>query len=825
MSSDLKKSNIYSAIRWYRAFRLIDSLENIFNFLAVVSFIVFAYFFLFNGNVERNFLPRVFGFFLIFLSLTVLAKIKISFFKNKLSKPGLRSSLSQAAVDPERINVYDFFCLEAARAFYHVRNTNDVLSNLVNDNSELKFIFNRLLLHLDALKDKLKEGAEDDINQLLVDSLRVAQRRDKKRVEAGDVLIALADRNKVLYDILFDAEIKLEDFENVVLWLETIKERYEESKKFGEWDNMIKKGTLAREWTSGYTITLDRFSNDLDQAIRLQGCPEIVGHSKEVEAVERILARREINNCLLVGDPEVGKNSVVLALTRKSYLGKSLPEINFKRVVQLDMPALVSGTSGTEQAEAILDRIFQETISAGNVILVIDNFHDFIGVQKKPGLLDISGVISPYLPMPEFQIIALTDYVGLHEKLEEKPGIISLFEKVEVSEISDQETYSIVQDLVFYHEKKQKIFISFLAIKKIIDLAGNYFNTPFPKSATDLLDEVVTFSSLKKIKVVLPEHVVTIVSEKTEIPLGDIQEKEKSVLLNLEQLLHQRIINQEEGVKEVAAALRRSRAEITSRKKPMGTFLFLGPTGVGKTETAKALAEIYFGSEEKMIRLDMSEFQAVTDVPRLIGETGSEGLLTTPVRENPFSLILLDEIEKAHPNILNLFLQVLDEGHLTDGLGRKVDFKHSIIIATSNAGYQIILQAIKENADWSGVKEKILNYLFEKGTFRPEFINRFDAMVVFKPLSQENLLAISDLMLKKIYNNLKEKGIEFIITPELKSKIVELGYDPTFGAREMKRIIQDKVENVLASGILSGEIKRKDKIEINSQEFTLKVHR
>jgi ATP-dependent Clp protease ATP-binding subunit ClpA len=249
--------------------------------------------------------------------------------------------------------------------------------------------------------------------------------------------------------------------------------------------------------------------------------------------------------------------------------------------------------------------------------------------------------------------------------------------------------------------------------------------------------------------------------------------------------------------------------------------LFLGPTGVGKTETSKVLAEIYFGSESKMIRLDMSEFQSVSDIFRLIGSKNQEGLLTTPVRENPFSLILLDEIEKAHFNILNLFLQVLDEGHLTNGLGRKVDFKNTIIIATSNAGYKIILEAIKRKIEWSKIKKELLEYLFEKGIFRPEFINRFDAVVVFKPLTKENLLDIAELQLQKLKKKLAEKNIEFLITEALKERIVELGYNPIFGAREMKRVIQEKIGNVLSQALLLKEIRGGEKIEIEPLTFQI----
>jgi ATP-dependent Clp protease ATP-binding subunit ClpA len=256
----------------------------------------------------------------------------------------------------------------------------------------------------------------------------------------------------------------------------------------------------------------------------------------------------------------------------------------------------------------------------------------------------------------------------------------------------------------------------------------------------------------------------------------------------------------------------------------MGSFLFLGPTGVGKTETAKALAEIYFGSEEKMIRLDMSEFQNLSDIPRILGEPGEEGLLTTPVRERPFSLILLDEFEKAHPKILNLFLQVFDEGYLTDGMGRKVNFKNTIIIATSNAGAEIIWQKLRETQKLEIIKEDLLSYLIQNKIFNPELLNRFDGVIIFRPLTKENLLKIAELLLKKIQKQLKEKEIDFVITEPLKEKIVELSYDPKFGAREMQRVIQEKVGNVLAGAILSGRIKRGMRIEIDPQNFEIKIN-
>jgi ATP-dependent Clp protease ATP-binding subunit ClpC len=403
---------------------------------------------------------------------------------------------------------------------------------------------------------------------------------------------------------------------------------------------------------------------------------------------------------------------------------------------------------------------------------------------------------------------------------------LNQFEKVEVSEVSERETIQILENFLPYYEKKYKVFITYPALRDLVKYADRYITeSPFPKKAIDLLDETVVYvSSFTTSKLVLPEHVARIVSDKTQIPVGEIELKERETLLNLEKLIHQRIIDQEEAVKEISTALRRARADITVRKGPMGAFLFLGPTGVGKTETSKALAEIYFKSEEAMIRIDMSEFSDIKDIPRLIGSIDQEGILVSKVRERPFSLILLDEFEKAHPNVLNLFLPVFDEGFLTDGLGRKVNFKNTMLIATSNAGYQVILDALKEKTEWSKVKEKLLDFLFKNAIFRPELINRFDAVIVFKPLTKENLLDIAELLLKSLKKNLAQKDIEFEITEPLKEKIVELSYSPVFGAREMRRVIQEKIENLLAQAILLGKIKRGDKVQIAPEKFELIIN-
>jgi len=831
---NLKEAAIFQAVKWHPVFRFARVLKKLFLILFIFTFFAFLFGFL-TESFSQNLNSNLFSLSIIFLVFGLGCWIKETFLNSKLKKPKLKIKLGEALLEPEKYNLAEFLSFEVAKAIWKSKNNSTWLFyNLLAENPHLNFIFSRALLSLKEIKKVLKDYSPPTtvpafgwapLEAVIFESLKTAQKKGNLRVEVEDMMGALAKHDLIFKKILINSNLKVEDIENLTWWLEDLEEKIAESKKFWEWKNLIKRGTLAKEWTAGYTITLDRYSIDISEIVKRRGFPEIIGHQKEIEAMERILSRREINNVLIIGDPGSGRKSMIEALAIKSVLGESLPEVNFKRVLQLDLPSLLAQTESHEEVESILDTIFRETISAGNIILVIDEFHNFIGGVTRPGVIDISGVISSYLPLPQFQIVALTTFEGLHKQIEQNPSVLSLFEKVVVSEILERETLMLLENLALILEYKYKKFISYPALRNIINYCSKYLPAkPFPEKAMDLLDEVMVYLAQTKDNVLLSKHVAKIVTEKTQIPVGEIEIRERKILLNLEALIHQRIINQEEAVKEVSAASRRARAEVTIRNGPIGCFLFLGPTGVGKTETSKALTEIYFGSEKRMIRLDMSEFQAIADIPRLIGSPGEEGFLTTEVRERPFSSILLDEIEKAHPNILNLFLQVLDEGYLTDGLGRKVNFKNSIIIATSNAGYQIILEAIKQEAEWSGVKERLLNYLFEKGIFRPEFINRFDAVIVFKPLTKENLLDIVELLLQKIKKNLAEKDIEFLVTQPLKEKIVELGYSQIFGAREMQRVIQDKVENILAQALLSGELKRGYRVEIDPEEFKLKIN-
>jgi len=792
-----------------------------------------------NIAFDYNFLL---GFALIFFSGFIVCLLITSFVNIRLKNPKTPQITSV-------VNLALFLDFKTTRALYSTIqfckkakifpvNSTVFLYFLLKQNEELSFVLLRLLLDKEAIMEKLKEyfapqrfkdrlsaGVySEKFEQSIKSALEIAQGKEHKHIIMGDMLSGLAMNEPILGGFLLEADLRPEDIKNTISWQEDEQDKKNQEKRFWDYGNLSRKGSIGRGFASGYTITLDQYAIDCAQSAFQEGISKIIGYESEIEQAEMILSSPAINNALLIGEPGVGIKNIVNAIALKSIRGQSLPGVNYQRVMELKIPQLLAQLQSAEEVEDILDKIFREVTNAGNIILIIDEFHNFVGGETAPGTVNIAGLLSSYLNFPEFQLIAITSYSGLHKRIEENPSILNLFSKVEVKEPSAKETVRILQKLAPSLERKYNRFISYPAIAQAVDLSDRYIaNVPFPKKAKEILEETIVRVAATKDKWVLPKHIDRVVSQKTEIPVGKMEVKEKELLLNLEDLIHERIINQNEAVKEISTSLRRARAKLKKRKGPMGDFLFLGPTGVGKTETAKALASIYFGSEEKIIRLDMSEFQTKDDVPRLIGSSGQEGLLTTPIRENPFSLLLLDEIEKAHPKILNLFLQVLDEGHITDGLGRKVDFKNTIIIATSNAGYKIILEELKNDLDFSEIRQKLLDEIFSKAIFRPEFINRFDAVVIFSPLSKENLLDIAQLMLNKIQRGLEEKNIEFVISQELKERIVEIGYDVTFGARNLERTIQDKVENPLAEALLKGDIERGDRIELTGKRFKVKV--
>jgi len=840
---DIKKSTSLSLSKFNnnKIIKFIDNLKLLFFLLFIISFFI-------ASASYYKILPNYFNLKvpILFLIITLICFEILWFIKSKKSKPELLVNLQDAFSDYENYNLAEFVdpamakIIQSVVNFTHKRklfqvNSTALLYSIVKNSNEIAILCFRLgidtkkfiidiknFIEKSGSLDNSQELFSQDFIQTLFDAITLAIKRNHNLVGEKEFFVALAKNNKFFQNSLVQYDLKQKDLEDLTLWLDSIEDRIYKSKQFWSFENLQRAGSTGKDWASGYTITLDQFSIDWRDTVSKWLYQEVIGHQKEIEEVQMVLARSSLSNVLIVGDPGTGRKSIVQALAQKCYMGQTIPGLNSKRVVELDMTALLSRIQNPEELEMILDKIFQEVLLSGNVILVIDELQNYVGQKiAKAGTFDISGILAKYLAIPSFQFVGITSYSGLHQNIESNPAFVDYFRKVEVVEVTEIETIKILQNTALSLEARYKILVIYPSIREIVNLTGRYFpSTPFPKKAIDILDEAVVYVGTIKEKVVMPHHIAKIISDKTQIPVGKMEFKEKEVLLNLEKLIHQRIVNQAEAVEEISIAMRRARAGIASKKRPMGTFLFLGPTGVGKTETSKALAQIYFGGEDKIIRVDMSEFQSISDIPRLIGAifpVEMQGLLTTPVRENPFSLVLLDEIEKAHPNILNLFLQVLDEGHITDGQGRKVMFTNTIIICTSNAGAADIFKAVESGQSIN--KDNILNTLFEKNIFRPEFVNRFDATILFHPLTKDNLLQIAQLSLASLQKNLKEKEIDFIITGPLKDKIVELSYKPEFGAREMRRVIQDKVENSIAQAMLSDKLVKGHKFEINPETF------
>jgi len=843
---NLKQTAIFQAYKRSKIFlfKYADLISQ--GFLAVLILSLFFIFISFVNNSSQ--IVSIKASTLLLLFAVIFWYIGL-FSEYKIKKVKTSPSLQDASADIGGYNIADFLDLEMAGAVSDTSkfckrkkmlvNSSSLLYSMARLCSEANVVLFRLGIDRKTFLEDLKNYLEkipkagtpgefsEDFVATITDAAMVAANRQKEKISSKEILISLAKTDEFFKQVLVNYDLKATDLEGLTSWLDLVDRNIKLEKEFWSKENLARQGSLGKDWASGYTITLDQYSKDWRRVVANWKFKEITSHLKQIQDAEVILSRDNNAAVLVVGDSGSGRRSILEAIAHRSYLGQTLPNLNYRRVVELDMVKLSASIQDFEKLEGTLDRIFSEVLYAGNVILAIDNLENFAGQNiQKAGAVDITGILSKYLSMPGFKFIGISTYEGLHKNIEQVAAFSQLLRKIEVPEITEEETIDILQVNALEAEYRSRVFVLYPAIREIVNLTARYMpSQPFPEKALDVLNQAIVFVQSRREKIVLPHHIAQIVADKTQIPVGKMEVKEKETLLNLESLIHEKLINQEEAVREISIAMRRARAGLGSKTRPMGSFLFLGPTGVGKTETSKALAQIYFGGIEKMIRIDMSEFQAISDIPRLLGATSPvemQGLLTTPVRESPFSLVLLDEIEKAHPNILNLFLQVLDEGHITDGQGRKVVFTNTIIICTSNAGADMIFKSVESGQPL--VKDDLLATLFNKGMFRPEFVNRFDATVIFHPLTKENLLDIAQLSLKSLQKNLKEKEINFEITEPLKSKIVELSYKPAYGAREMRRVIQDNVENVVAQALLSDKIKKGDKIEINSDNFELIIN-
>lgn len=637
--------------------------------------------------------------------------------------------------------------------------------------------------------------------------------------DIGHLFSVLIDTNTVLGEILNKFDLEKKDVLDAIAWVS--QERRSKHTSY-VWDKDFDIHALAgvnRTLEGAVTPTLNTFIRDLTLEAKTSTLPPVVERKELVDQISLILSRSEENNVVLVGEPGCGKTYLVYGLAQKIIAGGAPPSLRFKRVVALDYTAVLGGVKTDGEVLERMKKIIDDIEYSGNIILYLDEIQNLITGESKRSA--VYSALEPHLATVKFQVIASTSFEQYHATLEQNAEFANLFQKIEVGETSDEETLAILKNVAPLFEKRQKVTISYTALLSAIELSKRYIHDRvLPDKAVSILDEAaVIVATHSQQKIVSKEDVAKVISFKSHVPITKMTKEEKEKLLDLEKILHQRMVDQEEAVSAVADALRRARAGLIEGKRPIASFLFIGPTGVGKTELARTLAEFYFGNEQTMIRFDMSEFQTKESIYSLIGppmgQKGAElgGRLTEAIRRRPFSLLLLDEMEKAHPDILNLFLQVMDEARLTDSSGKTVDFSNAIIIATSNAGTSLIQEEIGKGTEIVKIKEKVGEFL--KTLFRPEFLNRFDGIIVFKPLSRTDVAKVAKLMIDKLTDNLTEKGIKVETTPQLLTKLAEVGYDPTLGARPLRRLIQDKVEAKVAKQIIKGELKRGSTLLLN----------
>lgn len=633
-------------------------------------------------------------------------------------------------------------------------------------------------------------------------------------LKLSDLSEALAKTYKPFKYLLDQNKLKSDDVYNTAVWYETLQETAELPLIFDL--NRIKSlPGIGTQWAYGYTVEFDKYSSDLTQ--KTVPFPILTGREKELSELQRILLKTEGNNALIVGEPGVARHRMVETFAHRILIGQAPKSLSHKRVLLLNMHQLVSSEPSILEAKGLASKILDEAAASGNIITVIDDIDEFLSSGE--GKIDLTDIFTK-LAESSIGVIGITTPGAYHKYIETNPSLSPLFETITIESPTMEVLLRELEiSIVPVLENKYRITITYPAIKKTIENADRFISsTPFPAKAIELIDQAAVFLTTKKARNILfPQDIDDFLSEKYRISIGVLQAEEKNKLLHLEELLHQRVINQETAIHAISSSLRRSRLEVSSANKPIGSFLFLGPTGVGKTETAKALSAVYYGSEDSCLRFDMSQYQEEEGLERLIGsiKLGTPGELTGKISDHPFSLLLLDEFEKADKEIYNLFLTLLDEGYVTNSIGKKVNAKNTIIIATSNAGGEFIREQLQQGLQGDALQKALLEYVQREKIFSPELLNRFDSVVVFSPLSEGQLKEVARLQLAELNKRLAGKDISVAVTAELIKKLAALGFDPQWGARAMKRVIAEKIEDQVAQKLLSGNVKKGEEITIS----------
>lgn len=718
------------------------------------------------------------------------------------------------------------YAIAAAHNSPAVTNAHLFAALLKNDHIQTLFI--RLLISVDEVEKKI-EGLlvssetqsapriSHEMWQVIFNAYDTAWKIREPRVDVTELLQAVTAFDESLRDVLSDLEVKQESLLNVIQWVRVRQQLRRKSSGRVRGGRGRSKGDTNRSMTAIATPFLNSFSEDLTRASLWGALEPMVGREREIEEVFRVMQGGG-TSVLLVGEHGVGKKSIIHGIA-DLMVSENVPDVlKDKRLVELNVSRMLSGVGPSEAEERLLTML-NELEQAGNIILVIPSVEKLVGITiGQQQSMDVASVLTQELGKHNFLTIATTTPDAFNRVIANQ-SIGTVFQKIVVEEMTTNDAVQVLEAKVGYMEYKHDVWFSYVALERAVTMSQRYLHDAFlPKKAIEICNEVALYVHNKRGKsaLVLADDVAAIIAQKTKIPVTAVTEDEGEKLMRLETEMHTRVIGQEEAVTLVANALRRSRAEIRTGKRPIANFLFLGPTGVGKTELTKTIAEVYFGSENQMVRMDMSEYQDTNSIYRMIGTPGQQGtgVLTEAIRQKPFSLVLLDEIEKADPNILNLFLQVMDDGRLTDSVGRVIDFTSSIVIATSNAGTQFVQDQMRAGVSQEQIKTQLIHGEL-KQYFKPEFLNRFDAIVLFHPLTQDQIGSVARLILRGIGKKLEERGIVLEVTDGGVAMLAAAGFDPEFGARPLRRVIQDRVENAIAGLLLQNQVHRKDTIIVD----------
>jgi ATP-dependent Clp protease ATP-binding subunit ClpC len=641
------------------------------------------------------------------------------------------------------------------------------------------------------------------------------------RISLATYVVSVYENDEEFRHFLDTHRITSEHLRLAGAWVTRLEQTRRKAERWWSRDALGRFPSLGKDWAYGKTFLLDRFGYDLerDYVWHMAGA-RIRPEDDEVEDMEHILARDRQANALLVGDDPSLMRMRVAQLYRKIKTGEALSPLEGKAVHLLDIEQVVSETGEKSAFETLCAEVFTQAVLAGNVIIYIEHFGSSLTGARAIGS-DLVQILTPFAEAHSIQIIVGCDERHFEAFVAHDARMMRLFDVVRMRGVAQEGALDLLEQRADTLERQSGVVFSVPALLRILDLADRYFPTGvMPDKALDLLEEIFPEAQAQNQSFIGADFVDACVHHKTKAPVGEPDNEERETLLTLESVLHERIVGQDEAVKVLAHALRRTRAGFSDKKKPTGSFLFLGPTGVGKTETAKALAMSMFHDEHAITRLDMTEFQSEVALEELIGVQGTQvvGRLESLVLKNPFGILLLDEFEKADQTVHDLFLQILDEGHFTNASGKEVSLRNYIIIATSNAGAEALWHALEEGKGMPD-KSSFLSVLLGERIFRPELLNRFDDIVLFHPLSKEQVRAIATLRLKELQRLLaKEHGITLVITDELVEALVEKGYDPRMGGRPLARALKEHIQQPLADKMLRGEIHSGDTVSLSREE-------